>query len=109
MEDTSFVERVTRANNENDRSGSVGTATIKIVNSKITATKNPDIEKNTYTKAKIRSAAIVQNTQTNSLVLSAYLGAGYVGTDAMSCGNVTISGTWGTSSGDLQIDTDVQD
>lgn len=129
MEDTSFVERVTRANNENDRSGSVGTATIKIVNSKITATKNPDIEKNTYTisggnlilstqvdgnetiftKAKIRSAAIVQNTQTNSLVLSAYLGAGYVGTDAMSCGNVTISGAWGTSSGDLQIDTDVQD
>lgn len=129
MEDTSFVERVTRANNENDRSGSVGTATIKIVNSKITATKNPDIGKNTYTisggnlilstqvdgnetiftKAKIRSAAIVQNTQTNSLVLSAYLGAGYVGTDAMSCGNVTISGTWGTSSGDLQIDTDVQD
>lgn len=129
MEDSSFVERVARANNENDRSGTVGTVSIKITDSNITESKATDVSKNTYTisggkltlssqsggtattftTAKIRSAAIVHNTDTNSFVMTAYLGAGYVGTDVMECGNVTISGTWSNSSGDLHVDPDVQD
>ena len=128
LTDESFVERTVKANNDNDRSGAVGDTTVKIASATITMTHSDDVHKDTYTisggtlvlqtvkdsqpvtytAAKIRSAAIVHNLSDDTYVLSAFLGAGYVETETMTGGNATISGTWGSLSGDLQADPEVK-
>lgn len=128
LTDESFVERTVKANNDNDRSGAVGDTTVKIASATITMTHSDDVHKDTYTisggtlvlqtvkdgqtvtytAAKIRSAAIVHNLADDTYVLSAFLGAGYVETETMTGGNATISGTWGSLSGDLQADPEVK-
>lgn len=128
LTDESFVERTVKANNDNDRSGAVGNTTVKIASATITMTNSDDVHKDTYTisggtlvlqtvkdgqsvtytAAKIRSAAIVHNLSDDTYVLSAFLGAGYVETETMTGGNATISGTWGSLSGDLRADPEVK-
>ena len=128
LTDESFVEHTVKANNDNDRSGAVGDTTVKIASATITMTHSDDVHKDTYTisggtlvlqtvkdgqtvtytAAKIRSAAIVHNLADDTYVLSAFLGAGYVETETMTGGNATISGTWGSLSGDLQADPEVK-
>ena len=127
MEDESFVARTVKSYSENDRSGSVGNVKVRIVSSTITKTHAEDVHKDTYTisggsmifstaegnqdvivsAAKVRSAAIVHNIQDKTFVMSLYLGAGSVGSDAFSGGNITVSGTWSSLSGDLHSDSEV--
>lgn len=129
MEDESFVARTVKSYSENDRSGSVGNVSVQIVSSTITKVHAEDVHKDTYTvsggsmilsstaeaqstiisAAKIRSAALVHNTQDGTFVMSLYLGAGTVGTDTFSGGNITLSGAWSALTGDLHTDSEVGD
>lgn len=129
MEDESFVARTVKSYSENDRSGSVGNVSVQIVSSSITKVHAEDVHKDTYTvssgsmilsstveaqstiisAAKIRSAALVHNTQDDTFVMSLYLGAGTVGTDTFSGGNITLSGIWSALTGDLHTDSEVGD
>lgn len=129
MEDESFVARTVKSYSENDRSGSLGNVKVKIVSSTITKTHSEDAHKDTYTisggsmvfsttesnqeavlsAAKVRSSAIVHNTQDDTFVMSLYLGAGYVGSDTFAGGNITLSGTWSSLAGDLHADSEVGD
>ena len=127
MEDESFVARTVKSYSENDRSGSIGQISVQISASGITKARAEDVQKDAYTisggslvlssiaetestvisAAKIRSAALVHNTADHSFVMSLYLGGGTVGTDVFFGGNITLSGTWSSLTGDLHTDSEV--